>query len=118
VNRNEAMQCALGYAWGREDQGGTTSPADGKTATGSVPSLDFADAYATAQDEYNNQQRWFMTNVRSAWERWNVTGGKSIFGDGDDTASQMARAEAARKRSWGSADDAELSRIESSACDR
>lgn len=99
MDKSEAMQCAIGYAWGREDQGGTTSPAAGKTAVDSTPSLDFAEAFATAQDEYNREQRWFMTNVRSAWERWNVSGGKSIFADGDDTASQQARAAKYRQES-------------------
>jgi hypothetical protein len=78
ARHESAIQLALGYAWGREDAGGTVTagPASG---TPQIPSSAFADAFAQGQDEYDTERRGMMTNVRSAYERWQATNGQTIW---------------------------------------
>ena len=75
MNKQEATQCALGYAWGVEDTSGirTAQPAN---ITGCSA---FADAFAQGWDEYNTDRRGMMTNVRSAYERWQASNGQTIW---------------------------------------
>ena len=75
MNHEEAMQCALGYAWGAEDATRipTVSPTD---APGT---LTFADAYAAGWDAFNSDQAHYMTNVADAYRRWQESKGASIF---------------------------------------
>lgn len=73
-----AIQLALGYAWGREDASGTVTAAPA-TGPSRIPSSAFAEAFATGQDEYNQERRCMMTNVRSAYERWQASGGRTIW---------------------------------------
>jgi len=87
MNSEEAMQCALGYAWGREDASGilTTGPAG---LAGSVPAgwAGFAAAYAQGWDEFNSGRRGSMTSVASAYDRWQATRGATIFSNIDAPA--------------------------------
>lgn len=87
MNKNEAMQRALGYAWGREDASGQLTAGDPNATT----TCEFATAYAAGWEDYNTEKRGNMTPVRDAYERWQATGGRSIFRDGDSTQDQQAR---------------------------
>jgi hypothetical protein len=71
----EAIQVALGYAWGAEDFSGTktASPTD-------LPgTLAFAEAFAAGWDDFNAERRHHMTNVMDAYRRWQESAGASIF---------------------------------------
>lgn len=71
----EAIQLALGYAWGREDASGTRtiSPTD-------LPgTLAFAEAFAAGWDDFNADRRHHMTSVTYAYQRWQESAGVSIF---------------------------------------
>ena len=74
IARERAERLASGYAWGREDESftktATTDDRDG--------SYLFAQAFAAAQDDYDQGQRGMMTNVRDAYTRWQETGGRTI----------------------------------------
>jgi hypothetical protein len=82
------MQCALGYAWGRED----ASNARTYEPAGTTGSCAFAEAFAQGWDEYNQERRGMMTNVRSAYERWQASSGATIFGEHDRPAKPAADA--------------------------
>jgi hypothetical protein len=72
---SEAMQCALGYAWGYEDASGTGTYQPPNT-TGAHA---FALAFAKAWDEYNTAVRGTMVAVSRAYQAWNETKGETIF---------------------------------------
>lgn len=92
MNKEEAMQHGLGYAAGREDGTRTpTVPPAGVLTADCSPYIEFAKAYALAWDEYNRGKRWSMTNCRDAYDRWQSSGGVSIFGEDDTTEAQQAR---------------------------
>jgi hypothetical protein len=78
MQRNEALQHALGYAAGREDGSGqpTAQPGGDLGPSGFVA---FANAFADGWDEYNQGRRGMMTNARGAYERWQATGGQTIW---------------------------------------
>lgn len=96
MNRDEAMQCASGYAWGREDGTGTATVVPEGTAD-TNGSWVFARAFADGYEDYNSEARSSMVNVRAAYERWQGTRGQSIFPEGDSTAEQRARHEEYRR---------------------
>ncbi len=77
MQANEAMQCALGYAWGQEDASGSKTY-EPKPATTSG-SFSFAEAFAAGWAEYNAELRHFMVCVSDAYRRWNETEGETIF---------------------------------------
>ena len=80
--KEQAFERACGYASGREDASGTkTVPAPGSKRGPDSGWLDFADAFAQAQDDYNNERRFVMTNCKAAYERWTSSGGRTIFED-------------------------------------
>jgi hypothetical protein len=88
MNANEALQLALGYAWGCEDS------TDVKTATDSdvaVGTSQFADAYAKAQDEYDNEQRGHMVPVQVAYKNWQESRGSRIFDTYTDSLTSAER---------------------------
>lgn len=78
MTREEAMQHALGYAAGREDASGIRT-ADGNTPPDRGGFIWFAEAFASAQDDYNAGRYHMMTNARSAYESWQRTNGESIL---------------------------------------
>jgi hypothetical protein len=82
MDRNEAMQHGLGYAAGREDASGvlTVTPEGQEFRSGF---LVFAEAYADGWDDYNSGRHFMMTNARDAYDRWQETGGRSIFREHD-----------------------------------
>jgi hypothetical protein len=97
MNRNEAMQHALGFADGRETGTGTAtaiSPAYPHTSGFYA----FAEAYAQGWDDYSRQHRSSMTSCRDAYAKWQETGGRTIFSKGDLTLSEADRAELNRER--------------------
>jgi hypothetical protein len=73
-----AMQHALGYAAGREDNSignvKTVDPSDS-----GIGFTKFAEAYANGWDEYNNEKRGSMVNCRDAYDNWQASNGLSIF---------------------------------------
>jgi hypothetical protein len=75
MNKSEAMQCALGYAWGQEDA--TNHATHGNDFL-------FATAFAAGWEAYNTEQRSHMVPVAEAYKRWNATRGVTIF-PADDT---------------------------------
>ncbi len=75
MTKQEAMQCALGYAWGREDASGARTYAPASISG----SFAFAEAFAAGWEAYNTEKRFYMVCARSAYERWNETRGASIF---------------------------------------
>ena len=93
MTRDNAIQCALGYAWGREDASGTPTAGD----PNSVTTMQFAAAFAQGWEDYNTQKRGDMTSVRSAYDQWQASGGKSIFPPDNTTEAQRKRHEAWRK---------------------
>jgi hypothetical protein len=76
MRHDEAMQLASGYAWGCEDTAGLPTRATAENPSGSYA---FALAFAAGWDEYNSERRGMMTNVRSAYERWQATSGATIW---------------------------------------
>ena len=92
MTRNEAQRLASGYAWAREDC--THVPT--ATTTAASGDWEFSNAYASGWDDYNNELRGCMITVRGAYERWQATGGTSVFADGETTAELQAK-RAARK---------------------
>lgn len=88
MDKNEAIQHALGYACGREDASKVPTVTATDHADG-VGWLQFAEAYATAWDEFNSGARFYMTNARSAYEAWQATAGESIFSDPRDRTDAM-----------------------------
>ena len=93
MTRDNAIQCALGYAWGREDASGTITAGDSNR----TPSAEFADAFAQGWEDFNTQKRGDMIPVKDAYERWQASGGKSIFPPDNTTEAQRARHDAWRK---------------------
>lgn len=87
MTRENALQLALGYAWGQEDAAGTRTAQPGNESGCAV----FAAAFARGWQEYNIQERWSMVSVRTAYEQWQATHGQSIFRPGDSTADQQQR---------------------------
>jgi hypothetical protein len=87
---DEARQLAMGYAWGREDASKTATA--GTHEWQSTWSL-FADAYAQGYEDSNTGRRCSMTNVRDAYEKWQDSGGRSIFARGDLTLPDDQREE-------------------------
>jgi hypothetical protein len=75
MTREEALQHALGYAAGREDASGVPTAQPGERAGFTA----FADAFADGWDEYNTERRDMMTNARAAYDRWQATGGQTIW---------------------------------------
>ena|ERR1017187_2960238 len=74
VKRSNANDLALGYAWGTEDGTGI------KTASaieGHGP-FAFAEAFANAWEDYNQERRGMMTSVTSAYRTWQDTNGATI----------------------------------------
>ena len=78
MNKSEAMQHALGYAAGREDVSGVKTHNGRDTPDGSG-FIRFAEAFAGAWDDYNNERRGMMTNARDAYDSWQRTNGRTIF---------------------------------------
>jgi hypothetical protein len=87
MNTAEAHKLASGYAWGCEDSAKvpTASPSN---VTGDFM---FAEAFAQGYADYNANKRASMTDVRSAYTRWQETGGATIFRNDDTTADHAAR---------------------------
>ncbi len=71
MKHDDAILQALGYAWGQEDATGRPPWATPEDPSGSMA---FAKAYAQGWDEYNQDRRGMMTNLCSAYERWQATG--------------------------------------------
>lgn len=92
MTRNEAQRLASGYAWARED----CTHALTATTTSASGDWEFSNAYAQGWEDYDNELRGSVPPVRSAYERWQATGGTSIFADGETTAELQAK-RAARK---------------------
>lgn len=78
MNHEQAHALATGYAWACEDITGT--PTFGKVPVhlGSQGVLDFADAYADAQDTFNNGQSRMSVPVREAYESWQKSEGGTL----------------------------------------
>jgi hypothetical protein len=75
MKREAAKEHALGYAAGREDGSGVpTAQPDQRSGF-----IAFAEAFADGWDEYNQERRGMLTNARSAYERWQATGGQTIW---------------------------------------
>ena len=91
----QARYQAMGYAWAHEDVSKvpTSDSADGQNFS----SYAFAVAFAQGWEDYNAEKRGFMTCVGRAYARWQATGGRTIFQDGDSTAELQARYAEARK---------------------
>lgn len=90
MEKNEALQHALGYAAGREDATRdenetitipTVDPPEGTGVWPGIGWLRFADAYAAGWDDFNHGRRCSMVCCRSAWETWQASGGRTIFSD-------------------------------------
>ena len=97
MNHDEAKQHGLGYAAGREDASGTpTAIPPGKMWRSGWTT--FADAYAQGWYDFNAQRRCSMTSCRDAYDRWQESGGRTIFRKGDLTLSEADRAELNRMR--------------------
>ena len=47
---------------------------------GKVGWLEFGHAFGLGWHEYNRGQRGYMTSARDAYERWQESGGRRIFG--------------------------------------
>jgi|ERR1019366_5186079 hypothetical protein len=72
MNRNEAMQLALGYAWASED----VSHVKTADPTGrNFGSFEFANAFADMQEAYNTERRGSMGPVADAYSVWQNTRG-------------------------------------------
>jgi hypothetical protein len=110
MTAEEARYQASGYAWAREDASKarhSAHPTDPIVKTAcpagrSSGSFCFAEAFGQGYADYNGERRSDMTSVHAAYERWQETGGRSIFPDGQTTREQIARraareAERARK---------------------
>lgn len=95
MDKSEARQHALGYAAGREDVSSVPT-ARAANAPDGIGFLQFADAYASAWDEYNSGERFMMTNCRAAYEAWQDSAGVSIFREVRDTTESMRARRAAR----------------------
>ena len=98
MNHDEAMQHGLGYAAGREDASGVRTaevPGDPQMRSGF---LAFAQAYAQGWDDFNSGARCSMTNARDAYDRWQESGGRTIWRRGDLTLSEEDRRELDRLR--------------------
>lgn len=87
MQANEAHKLASGYAWGREDSTRVRTVSPSSTSGDFM----FAEAFAQGYAEFNAGDRGSMTDVRSAYERWQETSGATIFRDGDTTADHKAR---------------------------
>jgi hypothetical protein len=75
MTKEEALQHALGYAAGREDESGirTASPT-------SLPGfIAFAEAYAEATDAFNKEQRHYVPSAGSAYAEWQESRGQRII---------------------------------------
>ena len=90
MNTDDARLAGMHYAWGREDASGAETAGEHPYRSGW--SL-FADAYAQGWADYNAQRRCSMTNNRDAYDRWQESGGRSIFRRGDLTLTDEQRAE-------------------------
>jgi hypothetical protein len=76
----EARQHALGYAAGREDASGVlTADSDGVPARSGF--ILFAEVFAQGWGDYNCEQRFYMVNAASAYDAWQLSGGRTIFRD-------------------------------------
>jgi hypothetical protein len=75
MTRNEALELALGYAWGAEDTSGKRTAQLGNLTGCSA----FAEAFADAQDDFNNERRMNMFPVSDAYRRWNETNGLTVI---------------------------------------
>jgi hypothetical protein len=97
-----AKDRACGYAAGREDASGIpTVPAPGSPRGDGSGWLDFADAFAQAQDDYNHGRRGMGTNCKAAYERWTATGGRTIDDEADERAAAIRAAHnAGARRAW------------------
>lgn len=93
----EARERALGYASGFEDASGTkTVPAPGSHRGPDFGWMDFAEAFAKAQDDYNQGRRPMMTNCKDAYRSWTESSGETIF-----DAIELHRLDLIREaRSW------------------
>ena len=87
MNHDEAVQHGLGYAAGREDASRIRTAEPGTTPG----YMAFAYAYAQAWDDYYAERRFSMTNCRDAYDRWQASGGRSIFARGDLTLDELQR---------------------------
>jgi hypothetical protein len=75
MTRIEALELALGYAWGREDSSGTRTVQPANLTGCSA----FAEAFADAQHAFNTDQRVSMFPVRDAYDRWTDTRGLTVI---------------------------------------
>jgi hypothetical protein len=88
TTKQEAHERAAGYAAGREDASGVSTVPAPKHATAKAHRgldygwMDFADAFAAAQDDYNEDRRGSMTNCKAAYQRWTESGGRSVTENG------------------------------------
>lgn len=98
MDKREAIQHGLGYAAGREDGSGvaTVPAADRPDLAGVGGFAAFAYAYGAAWDEYNREERYYMTNARDGYDAWQATGGVSIFSRPEDRTDAILARRAAR----------------------
>lgn len=75
MTSNEALELALGYAWGAEDTSGKRTAQPGNLTGCSA----FAEEFARVQDDFNNELRMNMFPVSDAYRRWNETNGLTVI---------------------------------------
>lgn len=78
MTKEEATQHALGYACGREDASGIET-AHYLADRYKIGWLEFGFAFGNGWDDYNRGLRFYMTNARDAYERWQESDGRTIF---------------------------------------
>ncbi len=95
----KAHERARGYAAGREDASGIkTVPSPSSPRGQDSGWMDYAEAFAQAQDDYNQGRRGSMTNCKAAYERWTKTGGRTINDEMDERAVSVRAAHNAGNR--------------------
>jgi hypothetical protein len=99
TTRDEAKLKAMAYAWGREDESEASAALE-RTKTACRPGTGqiardwaFSEAFAQAQDDYDNGRRGDMPTLKDAYANWQASGGRTVFERGNLTLADDKRAE-------------------------